>query len=275
MEPTELGYEKPNHTQTPNSFFDVSLREIKSLAEIKVVLAIVRQTFGWQKKADRISLSQLEAMTGLTRESVSLGIQSALAHDLINRKAHGNGFIYNLKVVGQTDQSEKPTRRKSRLETVGQSDQKLVGNSDTQKKRKEKKETSPAYAELIAHHAGFLDGPIPDPGAQGKAVNGLLENYTPQECKDYYAHLRGEKWRTSPVTWLTVKRGIADWLARGRNGNSQNGHKPKVETDPFGEPWIPKPFTAEDAIFYSPDKNPDDVRANFEGRLAWEDVRCR
>lgn len=100
---------------------------------------------------------------------------------------------------------------------------------------------------------------------------GVCENETlARECWREWIE-RGYNPRS--LKWLT------EWYAHGgptgRNGQPQNGHKPKVELDPFGEPWTPKPFTAEDAIHYSPDKNPDDVRANFEGRLAWEDVRCR
>jgi len=52
-----------------------------------------------------------------------------------------------------------------------------------------------------------------------------------------------------------------------------DNHKPEVELDPFGEPFIRKPFTAEDAIFYCPDKDPDDIRAHFAGQLEWTEVR--
>lgn len=138
---------------------------------------------------------------------------------------------------------------------------------------KEKKEPS-AHAELISFHAGFLDGPIPDQGAQGKAVKTLLENYSTQDCRNYYLHLRGQEWRDTPVTWLTVKHGIGDWLARGRPSNvNGNGSKPKVELDPFGEPFIRKDFTWQDAAVRCPEKNADDIRLHFEGKLEWKDVR--
>lgn len=80
-------------------------------------------------------------------------------------------------------------------------------------------------------------------------------------------------YNTRSLKWLT------EWFPNGgptgRNIVPQNGNTPKVEYDPFGEPWIPKPFTAEDAIIRCPDKNPDDIRAHFEDRLEWKDVRCR
>jgi phage replication O-like protein O len=273
----QKGFEKPNHTQTPNSFFDESLRTITSLPELKVVLAVIRKTHGWQKTQDKISMSQLEQLTGLKHQSVQRGIELALRDGFIEREASGQSFFYSLKLVTPCDQSHHVTSHTTLLEPVTPRDGKRVKPvtpRDTQKKEeKEKKETSSAYADLFSFHAGFLDGPIPDPSVQGKAINGLLENYTVEECKSYYSHLRGEEWRTTPVTWLTVKRGIGDWLARGRT--KQNDHKPKVEVDPFGEPWVPKPFTWEDAAARCPDKNPDDIRLHFEDKLAWEDVRCR
>ena len=71
------GYQAPNHTQTPNEFFDVHLKEM-GLSELKIVLAIIRQTFGWHKADDEISFSQFETLTGLSRPAVSKGIQAAL-----------------------------------------------------------------------------------------------------------------------------------------------------------------------------------------------------
>ena len=53
-----------NYTQVPNVFFDEILEGL-NLAETKVLLAIMRKTFGWQKQIDRISYSQIVKMTGL------------------------------------------------------------------------------------------------------------------------------------------------------------------------------------------------------------------
>lgn len=165
MDEERLGFEKPNHTQTPNSFFDVSLPKIKTLAELKVILAIIRQTFGWHKVADQISLSQLEKSTGLSRESVSNGINAALENGYIERKSTSKqGYTYQLKVVNNSDQSTIPTSQQFRPELVKDSDQLLVNNSDPQKKGiKEKKEIDPvvpftgvafveALKDFLAHH---------------------------------------------------------------------------------------------------------------------------
>lgn len=204
------GFEKPNHTQTPNSLF-AALPEIKSVSELKVILAIVRRTFGWHKESDKISLSQLEADTGLTRESVSQGVQAALEHEYIIRKPAGQGHVYKLKLVGKTDQSEKPTSQEIRPKVVKDSDQQVVGNSDPQKKAtKEKKETP--HSRLFKYHADRLGGKVLDGGKQGKAIKTLLANYTEAECRECYESQLAEAWRERKVSWATVLSGIGNWL---------------------------------------------------------------
>jgi len=60
---------KPNFTPVPNVIFDKIMRTLTPGA-VKVIFAICRYTYGWGKKSDRISLSQLSDMTGMERKSV-------------------------------------------------------------------------------------------------------------------------------------------------------------------------------------------------------------
>ena len=81
------GFLKPTTTPTPDEIFDVWLPEL-SLSELRVLLYIVRRTFGFGKDADAISLSQLtngitkktgevlDRGTGLSRPSVFKAVQS-------------------------------------------------------------------------------------------------------------------------------------------------------------------------------------------------------
>ncbi len=63
----------PNTTQVPNILLDRLMAELKDTS-LRVVLAIVRLTYGFQKRADRISLTQLQRMTGLSRQGAVSGI---------------------------------------------------------------------------------------------------------------------------------------------------------------------------------------------------------
>jgi hypothetical protein len=130
-----------------------------------------------------------------------------------------------------------------------------------------------AHAVLMDYHAGQIKGALPDGGKQGQAVKWILDNgFSLDDAKACYDWVA--TWCETP-NWAIVKSKIGGWATKdNRTSPNGNGHKPQVEIGPFGMEFIPKPFTAEDAIRLSPGKNPDDVRANFEGSLDWKDVRC-
>lgn len=93
-------FEAPNHTQTPNTLFDVYL-PLMSGAELKVTLAICRKTFGWHQKEDRLSLSQLQKLTGLSRQSVINGIDQGVDRGTIARRQVADSWSYSLVLDGQ------------------------------------------------------------------------------------------------------------------------------------------------------------------------------
>lgn len=79
----------PNYTQAPNELFDEWL-PLLGLAELKVLMVIIRKTFGWHKVRDRISLSQLQQITGLERRHVCSAIKSLEGRRLITKIVVGN-----------------------------------------------------------------------------------------------------------------------------------------------------------------------------------------
>jgi hypothetical protein len=94
------GFASPYTTPVPDEFFDLLLAEIDNLAELKVVLYVLRRTFGFGKLVDRISHSQfargikttrgltevqLDRGTGLSRASVKTGLAKALSHGYLVR----------------------------------------------------------------------------------------------------------------------------------------------------------------------------------------------
>lgn len=218
------GYERPNHTQTPNTFFDESLKNIKSMPELKVVLAIIRKTLGWQKTRDKISMSQIRELTGMGQQSVQRGIDLALKDGLIDREESGQQFFYSLKLVTPCDQSHHVTSHTTGLEPVTRRDRKPVTPCDTQKKGKEKKEIS-GFALLMDFHSKRI-GKIPDGKAQGGAAKWILESgFSPEQAIGCYEFLLTEKWLNGLVSWLTVKSKVGAWVATQK----QNGHAPKVD----------------------------------------------
>ena len=64
----------PNTCQVPNVLLDEVMPRISG-SSLKVLLAIVRKTYGFQKQADKISFRQLQKLTGLSRDAVNRAIK--------------------------------------------------------------------------------------------------------------------------------------------------------------------------------------------------------
>jgi phage replication O-like protein O len=120
-----MSYKGPNYTQIPNLLLDDHMPLMKE-AELKIVMAIARQTLGWHKQRDKLSISQLMEKTGLSKQGVIDGVNDGLKRGVIDRQAVGQGFTYGL-VVSDVDQSTELTSQDS-----GQVSDKPVKNSDKQ-----------------------------------------------------------------------------------------------------------------------------------------------
>ena len=220
MDSPKPGFEKPNHTQTPNTFFDESLKDIKSLCELKVMLVVIRKTFGWQKRRERISLSQLEGCTGLTRQGVQKGVKLAVEHGFIERQAVGQGFYYSLVLGNDSYPAKVLPSQDCGLEVGNESSQELGNRLDPQKKGiKEKKENN-AHAILMRYHRDRIGSKILDGGKQGKAVKNILAaGHSVDDAIAAYEWVA--TWSDAP-DWATVQGKIGAWLAKRRG----NGTKP-------------------------------------------------
>lgn len=111
------GFSSPHTTPTPNELYDQVMADITSLAELKVIMYVIRHTFGWGKFVDRISLTQfmhgiktrhaiqdgdtlkiiettVDRGTGLSQPSVTAGVRQAVQH----------GYLTRYLVCGRCDQ---------------------------------------------------------------------------------------------------------------------------------------------------------------------------
>lgn len=103
-------FSMPNTTQTPNVFFDSILKTLKGEAEVKIVCAVIRQTYGWWEKSFEMSLADLCEATGVARPNVQrAAIRLTNATDdrpaILERKKKGKGqyatFAYSLIADGK------------------------------------------------------------------------------------------------------------------------------------------------------------------------------
>ncbi len=167
---TAAGIQQPVYTQTPNILFDELMPKMGD-AELRVCLAIIRNTFGWQRQSHKMSLSYLGKATGLSRQGVLNGINAGIERGIIRRESSGQGFRYGLLVndvdhqlVNEVDQLDAELvndvdqgSQRGRPVLVNDVDHQLVNDVDTTKKellKKGKKElqrktTSSAEAETV------------------------------------------------------------------------------------------------------------------------------
>lgn len=79
-----------------NELFD-ALCKIRISGEARQVLdAIIRKTYGYNKKADWVSLSQFSEMTGLTKPTVVRSLKKLISMNLIYKKDNGELVTYCL-----------------------------------------------------------------------------------------------------------------------------------------------------------------------------------
>ena len=90
------GFTKPTYTQTPNEVFDVLLDKLNG-SELKVLLYIIRRTFGFKKESDNISLNQIvngikkkdgsiqDYGTGLSMQSVKNAVKGLTEKNVVKK----------------------------------------------------------------------------------------------------------------------------------------------------------------------------------------------
>jgi hypothetical protein len=122
--PPFRGFSGPNYTPVPDELFDDLLVDLSG-AELKLLLYIIRRTFGFKRGADAISLSQmlnglrtpdgrvLDRGVGLSKKTLLLALRTLTERRIIlaeRRRSAERGnepTIYQLNVIGQ-DGSDDP-----------------------------------------------------------------------------------------------------------------------------------------------------------------------
>ena len=98
-----MGLLIPNSTQIPNFLLDRIMPLIEP-AEWKVLSVICRKTFGWQKFEDRVSLSQFEKATGLSRPWLVKILARFTKSGLVVKKHSSRGDIYSMNLESNVTQ---------------------------------------------------------------------------------------------------------------------------------------------------------------------------
>jgi phage replication O-like protein O len=78
----------PNHTQTPNDFFDYIVPMLKE-GELRIMLFLIRQTYGWHKNWEKITFEQIAKGTGMIKRTCISTIKSLTKKRLIEKRQEG------------------------------------------------------------------------------------------------------------------------------------------------------------------------------------------
>lgn len=88
---TEDGY-----TRIANELLDAILRFPFSKRELNIVLAVIRKTYGYNKKADDMTLTQLADLTSMDLANVSRAVASLSAQNVLLKRQGKYGYILGI-----------------------------------------------------------------------------------------------------------------------------------------------------------------------------------
>lgn len=80
-----------------NELYDAILEKLSSYRHIKIVMAIIRKTYGYGKKEDDITISQIADITGIHRNNVGKALRELEDMGVINKvRAGSHGLIVGI-----------------------------------------------------------------------------------------------------------------------------------------------------------------------------------
>lgn len=83
------------HTAIANEILEVMAKTYFSSYEIQIIFAIFRKTYGWQKKEDWITGTQLSELTNIPKSHISRTIKKLLERKMIVKNGKKIGFEKN------------------------------------------------------------------------------------------------------------------------------------------------------------------------------------
>ncbi|MFA4907235.1 MAG: replication protein [archaeon] len=213
------------HLDLANELVDQFCRLNLSACEWRVLWAILRKTYGWHKKFDRISYSQFENLTGLDRWHIRRYLNRLIKQNIITKTGSGQRLFYAF----QKDYSLwKPLPKQATVETITQTGYGLLPKQATkplpeQATTKEKKET-------IKRNGA-------KPVSLASLFSEIESSFSPEDLKhkdeflDYWteSNPNGKLERWHKEEFFDVKRRFQTWLRNNSNWNHSQPLKPAID----------------------------------------------
>lgn len=179
-----------------------------TLRQMRVVLAVIRKTYGFNKKADRISDGQLAAETGLSRQNVNKAKRELIAMRVLYLDGHKLGVNKHCEQWDFSAKPEKDNLRQTR-DSVSKPETKSVSKSGSHKRQKDSN-TSTNVEERIGE-------PTRDESIEEhKSPKAKLPDCPHNEIIDLWAEVMPDKPQPSKNMWQGTERArhlAARWKA--------------------------------------------------------------
>lgn len=79
-----------------NELYDAILKWPFTATELKIVMVILRKTYGFRKTQDVISLSQFDVMTGIKKQNTNLPLRALIDRKIVNCEGSGQGRLLSI-----------------------------------------------------------------------------------------------------------------------------------------------------------------------------------
>lgn len=218
------------HIDVANEIAEAIAKTYLSPSESKVLWAIMRKTWGWHKKKDRISYTQFEGLTLMDRRHIAPALKRLIARNIITQTGNGQRLEYGIQKDYERWQTITETgnaRHEPLLKPVTASTITDIGNTPLLKQvteplpisvnTKEKKETiqkKDIYivvfdfwnSRKIIEHKKLTDD-------IKRAINNILASYSMQDvCRSIrnYAEILSDDQYYFKYRWT-----LKDFLKRG------------------------------------------------------------
>jgi phage replication O-like protein O len=128
------------YTPIANEIMEALMRVNLSPAETRVLWFLFRKTYGWNKKSDRIPLSQFSQATGIERRNVHRALKKLSSKQMIAIVQTDDRMAATYRFQKDYSRWKLSSKQTTPPRTVVQTDDKTVVQIDTLK-RKERKKT--------------------------------------------------------------------------------------------------------------------------------------
>ncbi len=183
--------------QTEDGFTKIANELLEAFSQIdasgsawRVFMVVLRKTYGFHKKEDRISLTQFEQMSKLTRMSVCRGLNELVELKIITVEKKGYINKYSIQKDYGTWGSIKPvTSNKNDTESSIKPVTETSNRFDTYKRKKDNKDTSEQSSQGV-------NGPLTDKEKNMSGFNKVGDDFLEDDIQidsDYNPKGKKEK----------------------------------------------------------------------------------